>query len=200
VRDDFDFHEELRWAGTYGVLESVRKRKAGDELSGEDGTFTGNRRYRDQAREIPGVSPAIITRLLHNSIFLNLKDLGVELPPYTEEVVELDMAGFHASQYRGMESVLRQMALRDQRYLSVWLQWALSRPNSAFRDEMVVLNHTTIPANLLESLARDLLGNVGKNGNDPDQDTALETKAAQALLEAARLAQSATAGVRRKAS
>jgi SNF2 family DNA or RNA helicase len=75
----------------------------------------------------------------------------------------------------------------------VWLQWALSRPNSAFRDEMVVLNHTTIQANLLESLARDLLGNVGKNGNDSDQDTALETKAAQALVEAARLAQSATA-------
>jgi hypothetical protein len=199
VRDDFDFHEELRWAGAYGVLESVRKPKAGDELSGEDGTFTGNRRYREQAREIPGVSPAIITRLLHNSIFLNLKDLGVELPPYTEEVVELDMAGFHASQYRGMESVLRQMALRDQRYLSVWLQWALSRPNSAFRDEMVVLNHTTIPANTLESLARDLLGNVGKNGNDPVQDTALETKAAQALLEAARLAQSAT-GRREKES
>ncbi len=61
------------------------------DLADEDGTFTGNRRYRDQAHEIPGVSPAIITRLLHNSIFLNLKDLGIELPPYTEEVVELEM-------------------------------------------------------------------------------------------------------------
>ena len=91
VRSDFAFHDELRWAGAYGVLESVRKRRAGDETSDEDGTFTGNRRYREQAHEIPGVSPAIITRLLHNSIFLNLKDLGVELPPYTEEVVELDM-------------------------------------------------------------------------------------------------------------
>jgi hypothetical protein len=193
VRDDFEFHEELRWASAYGVLESVRKRKAGDELAGEDGAFTGNRRYRDRAREIPGISPAIITRLLHNSVFLNLKDLGVELPPYSEEVVELDLAGFHASQYRGMESVLRQMAMRDQRYLSVWLQWSLARPNSAFRDETVVLNHTTIPVNLLESLARDLLDNVGKNGNDPKQDTKLGAKAAQALLKAARMAQSAAA-------
>jgi hypothetical protein len=95
VRSDFAFHDELRWARAYGLLESVRKRKAGDELSDEDGTFTGNRRYRDQAHEIPGVSPAIITRLLHNSIFLNLKDLGIELPPYTEEVVELDMEDEH---------------------------------------------------------------------------------------------------------
>lgn len=54
------------------MLESARKRRAGDETSNEDGVFTGNRRYREQAREIPGVSLAIITRLLHNSIFLNL--------------------------------------------------------------------------------------------------------------------------------
>ena len=67
VRRDFAFHDELRWASTYGLLESVRKRKVGSDVTDEDGTFTGNRRYRDQAHEIPGVSPAIITRLLDNS-------------------------------------------------------------------------------------------------------------------------------------
>jgi hypothetical protein len=179
VRNDFAFHDELRWAGAYGVLESVRKRRAGDESSEEDGTFTGNRRYREQAREIPGVSPAIITRLLHNSIFLNLKDLGVELPPYTEEVVELDMDSSHGRQYRGMEGVLRHMARRDQRYLSLWLQWALSRPNSAFRDEIVAANHASVPVNVLEALAREMLENA--TTEDP-----LETHAAQTLLEAAR--------------
>jgi hypothetical protein len=107
LRKDFAFHDELRWASTYGLLESVRKRKVGGDLADDDGTFTGNRRYRDQAHEIPGVSPAIITRLLHNSIFLNLKDLGIELPPYTEDVVELDMEDAQARQYRGMESILR---------------------------------------------------------------------------------------------
>jgi hypothetical protein len=186
VRSDFAFHDELRWAGAYGVLESVRKRRAGDESSEEDGTFTGNRRYREQAREIPGVSPAIITRLLHNSIFLNLKDLGVELPPYTEEVVELDMDSNHGRQYRGMESILRHMARRDQRYLSLWLQWALSRPNSAFRDEVVAANHASVPVNVLEALAREMLEST--TTEDP-----LETHAAQTLLEAARLAQSAAA-------
>jgi len=72
IRQDFAFHDELRWASTYCLLESVRKRKVGSDpsassgqaLADEDGAFTGNRRYRDQAHEIPGVSPAIITRLL----------------------------------------------------------------------------------------------------------------------------------------
>lgn len=186
VRNDFTFHDEIRWAGAYGVLESVRKRRNGDETSDEDGAYTGNRRYREQAHEIPGVSPAIITRLLHNSIFLNLKDLGVELPPYTEEVVELEMDSGQDRQYRSMESILRQMARRDPRYLSLWLQWALSRPNSAFRDEIVAANHASVSVNVLEALARELSENAATD--DP-----LETHAAKTLLEAARLAQSASA-------
>jgi hypothetical protein len=193
VRSDFAFHDELRWAGAYGVLESVRKRRAGNETSDEDGprdgTFTGNRRYREQAHEIPGVSPAIITRLLHNSIFLNLKDLGVELTPYTEEVVELEMEDGQARQYREMESILRHMARRDSRYLSLWLQWALARPNSAFRDEVVMLNHAAVPANQLVALAKDLLDSTG--------DSEMHQQVAQILLEATRLAQSA-AGKREK--
>ena len=46
------------------------------------------------------------------------------------------------------------MACRDQRYLSLWLQWALSRPNSAFRDEIVAANHASVPVNVLEELAQ----------------------------------------------
>jgi hypothetical protein len=189
VRQDFTFHDELRWANAYGLLESVRKRKVGSDLAGEDGAFTGNRRYREQAHEIPGVSPAIITRLLHNSIFLNLKDLGIELPPYAEEVVELEMEDAQARQYHEMESILRHMALRDSRYLSLWLQWALSRPNSAFRDEVVMLNHANVPANQLSALAKELLDSTG--------ESEMHRQVAQILFEAARAAQSA-AGKREK--
>ncbi len=52
------------------------------------------------------------------------------------------------------------MARRDQRYLSLWLQWALSRPNSAFRDEVVAANHASVPVNVLEALAREMLENA----------------------------------------
>ncbi len=140
VRRDFGFNEEMRWARLYGVLEDKRKSKKDDNDDG-DGVFTGNRRYRNSAKEQPGISPAIINRLLDTTVFLSLKDLGVTMPDYKEEVVTLDMMdGDHQQQYQQMESDLKDLAKQDGRFLSVWLQWALARPNSAFRDETVVVD------------------------------------------------------------
>jgi SNF2 family DNA or RNA helicase len=76
------------------------------------------------------------------------------------------------------------MARRDQRYLSSWLQWALTRPNSAIRDEVVAATHASVPVNVLEVLAREMLEN-------PATEDKLESQIARTLLEAARLAQSA---------
>jgi SNF2 family DNA or RNA helicase len=136
VRRDFAFNDEKRWARLYGVLEMTRKSKRANDDDEEDG-FTGNRRYQNQAKEQPGISPAIVNRLLDTTVFLSLKDLGLSLPHYAEEVVTLSMTTAQAGQYRKMEKKLRDLALNNRRYLSTWLQWTLARPNSAFRDEMV---------------------------------------------------------------
>jgi hypothetical protein len=45
-----------------------------------------------------------------------------------------------SSQYQQMESTLKSMALQSNRYLSTWLQWSLARPNSAFREETVMID------------------------------------------------------------
>jgi len=66
------------------VLETTRKRRRNEDAD-EDGVYTGNRRYRNQAKEQPGVSPAIVSRLLDTTIFLSLKDLNLALPSYKEE-------------------------------------------------------------------------------------------------------------------
>lgn len=136
VRRDFSFNEETRWAKLYGVLESKVKRRDDD---GEDGIFTGNRRRHSKAKEQPGISPAIINRLLDTTVFLSLKDLGIQLPGYQEEVITLDMPDTQGHQYYGMDRFLKQQAMDDNRYLSVWLQWSLARPNSGFRDEAVIV-------------------------------------------------------------
>lgn len=136
VRRDFAFNDEKRWARLYGVLEITRKSKRASDDDEEDG-FTGNRRYQNQAKEQPGISPAIVNRLLDTTVFLSLKDLGLSLPHYAEEVVMLSMTGEQGGQYRKMEKKLRDLALNNRRYLSTWLQWTLARPNSAFRDEVV---------------------------------------------------------------
>jgi hypothetical protein len=139
VRRDFAFHDEKRWARLYGVLETTRRRRRNEEAD-EDGVFTGNRRYQNQAKEQPGISPAIVSRLLDTTIFLSLKDLNLALPAYKEEVVTLEMLDDQGQQYHDMDSSLKQLALKSSHYLSTWLQWSLARPNSAFRDEVVLVD------------------------------------------------------------
>lgn len=139
VRHDFAFHDEKRWARLYGVLETTRRRRRNEDAD-EDGVFTGNRRYRNQAKEQPGISPAIVGRLLDTTIFLSLKDLNLALPSYKEEVVTLEMLDDQEQQYQSMDSNLKQLAIQSSRYLSTWLQWSLARPNSAFRDEVVMVD------------------------------------------------------------
>jgi superfamily II DNA or RNA helicase len=136
VRNDFAFNDEKRWARLYGVLEMTRQKKRVTDNDDEDG-FTGNRRYQNQAKEQPGISPAIVNRLLDTTVFLSLKDLGLALPHYAEEVVTLSMTDEQGGQYRAMAKKLRDLAINNRRYLSSWLQWTLARPNSAFRDEVV---------------------------------------------------------------
>ena len=60
MRSDFDFHDEGRWAELYGRLERTLQK----EESASDGVFSGRRRYVTKAKEIPGISPAIFSRLL----------------------------------------------------------------------------------------------------------------------------------------
>ena len=144
---DFPYSGERQWAGRYGVLETRiyggKKNVTGDD--GEFGAFNATRRKKVVVREKPGVSPAILARIIGNSIFLSLTDLGVALPPYAEEVAIAQMMRQEdgplpgqARQYGQMEDLLRARARRDSRYLSTWLQWSLARPNSGFRDEVVV--------------------------------------------------------------
>lgn len=139
VRKDFAFNDEKRWARLYGVLEMTRRSKRATEDGDEDG-FTGNRRYQNQAKEKPGISPAIVNRLLDTTVFLSLKDLGLALPHYAEQVVALTMTNEQGGQYRSMAKTLYDLAIKNRRYLSTWLQWTLARPNSAFRDEVVEID------------------------------------------------------------
>ena len=134
---DFPFNGEKPWAKQYGVLET--RIYGGKNVSADDySKFNARERRHVKVTEKPGVSPAILGRMIDNVIFLTLKDLGVSLPPYHEEMVTFALPEALKSQYRGMESDLRSRARRNHKWLSTWLQWSLARPNSAFRDEVVI--------------------------------------------------------------
>jgi hypothetical protein len=151
VRHEFAFNAESRWSAHYGILQRVSYKGRGNggraDEDVEDGVFSGNHRYREMVKELPGVSPAIIALLLEAVVFAKIKDLGYEMPAYSEEVSHVKMNKEQAEQYRefvdGDAAWLRRKmkeALRqgDHSLVSLWLHTALSRPNSAFRDELIL--------------------------------------------------------------
>lgn len=146
VRKDFAFHDEIRWAELYGRLERTIQK---DEAA-SDGVFSGRRRYLTKAKEIPGISPAIFSRLLTSCIFVRISDLGWKLPPYDEQIIHIQMDDLQRQQYEWLNSVLlsyvkvqgfkasKHDRMVAQKLLGVWLQNCLGRPNTGFRPETVM--------------------------------------------------------------
>ena len=151
TRQHFDFGASQRWAEKFGVLQVTRYEKKGPQRheDEESGAFSALKRSRTVVKELPGLSPAVIaseTGLLNQVIFVKVADLGYAMPSYEESVVSLAMTDAQREQYEdyiyGEDASLQGLAMDalkkgSQRYLSLWLQWSLARPNSAFRDEVV---------------------------------------------------------------
>jgi predicted RNA-binding Zn-ribbon protein involved in translation (DUF1610 family) len=141
LADEFAWADGQRFAALYGVLERITKHKpsAGDE--DDYGHYTGLRRHSTRVIERPGISPALVTRLLDSTIFLTLEDLGSELPEYTEYPVVLSMISGNgqgpdqAEVYDDLHRDLLQAAKEDFSLMSEYLQTTLSWPNACWRDE-----------------------------------------------------------------
>jgi hypothetical protein len=137
VRRDFSYHDAETWSALYGrrAFTVVVSRK-----DAEAGFFNGYIRRTSNFSEKPGVSPAVLAYLVPSVVFTTLADLGYQLPPYTEELVQIPMLKAQAGQYRAIDDALSaQMREKGRgRYLALWLQWLLNRPDTAFRLEQVV--------------------------------------------------------------
>jgi len=117
-----------------------------EELRGEQrGVSTGLRRFNKRSKEKPGISPAVIRYILPQVIFGKITDLGYHLPPLTESIDQIRMAPDQQTQYdEACETLLREamIALKedhDAGPLAAWLNVAMRRPNSAFRDEQAMV-------------------------------------------------------------
>ena len=149
VRAEYGHRDERRWATNLGVLETTSYDEAKSEDDEQDSALRGNTRRRPSVRELPGISPAIIRFLLPQVVFARITDLGYGLPPYEEDIVRLDMDVAQAGQYydkvydpRHNQGQLYNLMISElkkgsHRLLSVWLQAALSRPNSGFREDLI---------------------------------------------------------------
>ena len=134
VRQEFGFSEERRWVERFGVLEeTVRTRKNG----GNSAYYLARERQRVSIKERPGISPAIVRYILPTTVFRSITDLGLTLPPFQDEVVRVEMSERQAEDYLALYAKTWAWLLEYwPRYTAAWLQWVLSRPNSAFRREV----------------------------------------------------------------
>ena len=148
VRRRFGWSEAQAWAERYGILERVTKY---DDSDDGYGYYTAKRRRRTYVRELPGISPELVTLLLDSTAFLRLADLGFELPNYAEVPRILSMDPEQAEAYEQLrdtlESVVRaRLAQGDHSLLGAYLQALLSYPNACFRQEEVTDPEGTVVA------------------------------------------------------
>ena len=139
VRAEFKWSDGQKWAERFGILEKVTKHTEGDNGYG---TYSGKRRRQTYVRELPGASPELATLLLDCSAFLNLSDLGFQLPAYREYPHTIPMAEDQREAYDALEDQLveelkERIEQGDRSLLAAYLQSLLAYPNSCFRAEVV---------------------------------------------------------------
>jgi hypothetical protein len=80
-RQLYGYNEVQRFVEHHGLQETITHVKSSDRYH----STYGYSRENVRVREIPGVSPGMVTLLLPNTAFLKLADMDVALPPYVEE-------------------------------------------------------------------------------------------------------------------
>lgn len=169
IRHDYTPTDDLSWAWDYGIIErtTFRSSSSSSGQSGregannaeeeevlEDGAMSDRKSIRVRFKEAPGISPAVLLKMIGYTIFLKLTDVARDLPPYQEHVVELPMQGeseeeAQAAGYSQHESyqkladdlyaeVRRQLIRGSSRLLGALVQSLLSWPDNPALEETVI--------------------------------------------------------------
>ena len=129
--------------GLAEVLSEQQTHKSADK----SGRITSRTTVKRTMRELPGISPTILRHVLDSTVFLTLRDLGVEMPPYTEEAVEIEMRPEQAREYEALVGQLAPhlkagLRLRRLKALGTALQALLTYPDQPWRGEAVTHHKT----------------------------------------------------------
>jgi hypothetical protein len=158
LKQHFGFDDTKRWAEEFGVLEETYKEGEGGEFSSN----TAKRRRKVGTKERPGLAPAAVQFFLSTAVFGRLKELGIPLPPYNEEIRVIEMEADQKKDYDECWNwTWAKLKQHKPRFTSSWLQWCLARGNSGFRDELVECRYDgdelEMPAVVDEGDGADLL-------------------------------------------
>ncbi len=79
-----------RFSREHGLAEVLSEEQT-RHVRDASGKLTRRKTVKRSMRELPGISPTLLRYVLDSTVFLTLRDLGVEMTPYTEEAVEVEM-------------------------------------------------------------------------------------------------------------
>lgn len=144
----FGYHDTSQWRSRYGFVETSRTWKDdGDQASGH-GAQSKRKDVKVTVRELPGITPGALYHIIGHTIFLKLRDVSDDLPPYEEFVSIIPMsqnkakgdASSQSESYRTLEAKLKTrlaQALQQgsKRLLGVYLQALLAYPDAVTHGE-----------------------------------------------------------------
>jgi len=139
-KDDYKHDGVNSWISDYGILEQITKKSADDY---SDNSQSKGKKYVSAPREKPGISPVILPKyLLDKTVFIRLSDIAIDLPPLTEEIVDIEMSAEQEDAYNNLYDDLRIVLLAElqrgnKSLLAVYLQALLTYPDRCTVGEFV---------------------------------------------------------------
>lgn len=133
-RETYAYTDVARFVEHHGLFERSIKEET------RRTSYYGYRKgkAKERVREIPGMSPAMIPMILPYTIFLNIKDLREDLPPYEESVELVDHDPDVLAATQAMERDAK-FALREYpEAAGSYLMACLGYPDQPNREERVI--------------------------------------------------------------
>jgi SNF2 family DNA or RNA helicase len=136
--EEIQYHDLTKWVSRYGVLERTTR-----YYESRDNIRSKGKRGRTVIREKPGLSPVVFSRhLLGSGVFLRLEDISLNLPPISEEVVQVPMDEELEAAYQDLESTLviamrAELQRGSRKLLSAYLVNLLAYPDRPFDNKHI---------------------------------------------------------------
>ena len=138
VQDGKLYTESGKFDAEYGVIQNFYEEAAEDYNSNRR-----TRRVKKGSRLKPGVSPLVYTRfLLECTAFLNLGDMGKDLPEYEEIPVPIQMSPDVQKEYERIEKhfefTLRQDRRAAKKLLATYMNLLMAYPDQPYEQPPVI--------------------------------------------------------------
>ena len=136
LRKKFGYHEVSKWVDLYGRRQTVQKTYKSEEHEEGYGSSSDRRIGKPIIKELAGFAPHGLAHVLSCSTFLELSDVVPNLPPYREEIREVDLGEierpYEIFERQTTSVIAGMLAKGDKSALSSWWNGLMTYPNMPY--------------------------------------------------------------------